>query len=512
MKGYLRVLPVCSVLVIAGIVAWAAPSIDASAGVIVRSATEQPVHQKSRGATHKVRSERLHRTHRRVHYRSPSRGKSIRRRLARARAGRYMYASSALSAVMLSGDRGAMSTLTPSASSLSVREQSATAYEGLSRQTVESTINESDPSVVDVPAGGPPQLAEGQKATGYVSDYGMSVELGGSSGSVGTAGGVKHAVVESVSPLALETGDGKFTPLNLGLREVAGGFQPTLGLAPARLPQHASEGAKLLDTEVSLTPVTEQGTPLEGDGVIDNSTVFYGNTEDAVAATQDLSMFAKPTTAGFEFFSALLSERSPENLYFKVGLPKGATLEESRANEVRVVSAGETLAIIAAPSAQDAEGLPVPVSMSVSSSDTIKVNVSRKTGQYGYPLIVDPEVIDRTFLPYLNPAWVPNHFPGGLFEITEFPGTVEMYPTGAINANEWSAYQYETQGKSKIFEFEAETEERDYITETETLLEVYAPGEKQENWGLLANNSETSRFSAAICAIKTTKCEAFAGR
>jgi hypothetical protein len=427
-----------------------------------------------------------------------------------ARRARPSVSTGAVSAAqVLSGGNGLQEgTQPPSVSPPSVREQSGKAYEGLTAGAAESTLQELDPTVVDAAAGGPPSLAEGQKAIGYPSDYSMSVEIAG--GGSGT-GGVKHALVEGVTPMALETGEGKHTPLDLSLHETPGGFQPAFGLAPARLPRHVGEGAELLDTEVSLIPVTEQGAALEGGGAIDHAGVFYGDTEDASGGTHDLSMLAKPTTAGFEFFSVLFSELSPENLYFKVGLPQGATLEQARAGEVRVESSGQTLAIIGAPSAHDVEGTPVPVSMSIVSTNTIKINVPRKTGRFGYPVIVDPEVIDGTFLPYLNPAWTPNWSTGGLFEVSEFPETVEMHPTGIIHSNEFVEYQYQTQGKSKIFKFEAETLERDYLTETETLLEAYSPGGANENWGLLADNDETTRFPAAICAVKTTKCEASQG-
>ncbi len=360
---------------------------------------------------------------------------------------------------------------------------------------------------MDVAAGGPPALAEGQEAIGYPSDYAMSVELGGEGG----AGGVRHALLESDVPMALETGNGVYTPLDLGLREAGGGFEPSFGLAPVRLPRHVGEGAESLDTDVSLIPVTEQGSTLEGGGVIDHAGVFYGGTEDAAAGAQDLSVFAKPTVGGFEFFSVLFSERSPENLYFKVGVPQGAVLEEVRPTEVRVESSGQMLARIGAPDAHDAEGTRVPISVNIVSNDTIKISVPRKTGQFDYPLTVDPELIDGTFLPYLNPAWKAKSSHEGVFRVSEFPNEVLMSVFGTIHPSEWVAYQYQTQGKSKVYELEAETLERDYFTETETLLEAYASTGTQENWGVLADNDETSKFAAVICASKEKPCSPSGG-
>ena len=513
MGASLRLLLACVVSCSAGLLVWmsiVAPSVGASRASVSKAGNVKH----GRGM---LRGHRVH-SHKR---RSARKGQSVRRHVSSRRpavvSGSKRVRSSASkqaapgAQVLSAGSASQEISQSLAVSPPSVREQSGKAYEGLSAQAAESTLQELDPAVVDVPAGGPPPLAEGQKAAGYPNDYTMSVELAGDSGEVGSTGGVRHALVESVTPLALETGEGKHTPIDLALHEVAGGFQPVFGLSPVHLPRHVGEGAELSDTEVSLTPVTEEGFALEGDGVIDNAGVFYGDTEDAVDGAQDIGMLAKPTTAGFELFSVLFSERSPENLYFRVGLPQGATLEQATSGEVRVQSAGQTLAIIGAPNAHDAEGTAVPITMSVASTDTIKIDVPRKPGQFGYPLVIDPELIDGTFFPYLNPAWKAKWYSGGLFEVSEFPESIEMRPTGAIHSNEWVGYQYQTQGKSKIFEFEAETLERDYSTETETLLEAYSPGNTQENWGLLANNNDTSKFPAAICAVKATKCEASQG-
>ncbi len=369
-------------------------------------------------------------------------------------------------------------------------------------------MQETYPHMVDVPAGGPPALASGQKATGFPSDYSMSVDVGEG----------RHALVESITPIALETEDGGHTPLDLGLHEAGGGFQPMAGLAHVFLPKDVSEGASLVDRGVSLTPVTEQGTPLGGQGAADHAGVFYGVAASPQAGIQDLGMLAKPTTEGFEWYSTLFSARSPEHLFFKVGLPEGATLEQGESREVRVMREGQAIAIVSAFTAQDAEGTPVPVTMSLASADTIELTVARKPGQFRYPLVVDPTMDDTTFLAYLSPAWIPcasglakcpEGFAGSKFGLGEFGGGYEAIVQGeglAPKNGEWGDYQYETQGNSKIYELETETLERDYFTESETLLEAFA-GSKQENWGLLANNVETSRFGAAICAIKTTTCE-----
>ena len=88
---------------------------------------------------------------------------------------------------------------------------------------------------------------------------------------------------------------------------------------------------------LSLTPVDEDGHPLSGsEGQIDGASVFYGGT------ATDMDSAARPTPFGFEVDSLLRSPRSPRTLYFRVGLPSGATLQQPRRDPgaVQVIDAG----------------------------------------------------------------------------------------------------------------------------------------------------------------------------
>jgi YD repeat-containing protein len=494
MSRSLRLLVVCAascVAASAGYVGIAEPSLGAKAP------TPRAAVAKHTRRTHRKPARPAHRgVRRRRHRHASPRGVQTRPKPARKAS---LSPTLAPGAQLLSGNQAspAGSAGTSSPSNVTAREQSATAYENLSSQAAEAIMQETYPAVVDNADGGPPPLAEGQKATGFPSDFAMSVDLGG-----GT-----HALVESEAPLALETEEGKHTPLDLSLHEVEGGFAPMFGLAPVRLPLQASEGAILTDTGVSLTPVTEQGAALGGgNGVRDHASVFYGNTENAAAGAQDLSMLAKPTTYGFEIFSTLFSARSPEHLYFKVGLPEGATLEQGRSGEVRVMKAGRAVSTVAAFSARDAEGTAVPVTTTIASGDMIELTVARKPGQYRYPLVVDPTMTDSTLLTYQNAAWVPASSSPSKYNDGEWGGVIELFPLGTYPGGEFVAWEYETQGKSKLYEFEAESGEVDLYSETETLLEAWAPSGTRQNWGLLTNNYNGEKGVTAICSIETTSC------
>jgi hypothetical protein len=119
--------------------------------------------------------------------------------------------------------------------------------------------------------------------------------------------------------------------------------------------------------------------------------VFYGDSENVNAGIVDLDTIVKPSTFGLMMETSLRSQRSPSRLFFKVGLPEGASLTQDTAvsGSVSVVDAGRILAVIYAPIAHDAEGTVVPVGMVVE-GDMLVLTVDHPAGAYSYPITVDP--------------------------------------------------------------------------------------------------------------------------
>src|SRR6185437_1973834 len=238
------------------------------------------------------------------------------------------------------------------------RERSETAYQALDSRASESLTNSIDPSLIDEPAGGPPRLI-GARIVGFPSDHAMTVDNGG-----------RREVRETLEPIATETTPRHRVPIDLGISEVGGSFQPEKALAPVRIPKHLGEGPALSDAGVSLTPV-------DGTGVLDGASVFYGNTENAHSGVLDVDTILKPSTFGLMLETSLRSQRSPSELFFKVGLPEGASLaQDGVSGSVRVLDAGRPIAVIFAPSAHDALGTSVPLSMIVK-GDTLVLTVER---------------------------------------------------------------------------------------------------------------------------------------
>ncbi len=388
-----------------------------------------------------------------------------------------------LTGAPLVGDQQAAAWSNPEA--VSARGRSRTEFEQIGPAAAEKLAGEAFPGLVNTPGGGPPKLPAGISATGFPTDSAMAVDLPDG----------KHGVIESTVPIARETSPGHRVALDLTPRESGGGFAPETGLVSVHIPKHIAGGASLAESGVSLTPVDQHGTPLEGaEGVIDGAAVFYGDTEDPSGGVRDLDTLIKPETAGFSEETLLRSEESPSTLYYRVGLPEGASLvrEAHGPNVVRVVNAGQTIAVISAPSAQDAEGVSVPLGMAVD-GDTIVLSVLRGNGEYRYPIEVDPNEYD-TAVPIhweMNTNW---HFHG------ESPGKFESYPSGEgvvmtqrgnYASGEHDELQYEAHGESSVMYIEEESSTGvSSVSGAITKLE-FAHGSTIENWRTLGNAGES---------------------
>ena len=386
---------------------------------------------------------------------------------------------------------------------VAAREASASAYEGFSATAAESVANEAFKSLIDVPAGGPPSLPTGERIGGFPSDYAMQVQGGGG-----------RLVLESLQPVAIEVSSGQRTPIDLSLGQAGGAFGPRTALAPVRIPRHLDEAPALQDSGVSLTPVDEQGSPLNGaEGVIDGTSVFYGDSEDAQVGVKDMDTIVKPWTFGLMLETVLRSQRSPEKLFFRVGMPESATLTSGGEGpgSAQVVDAGQTIAVISTPGAHDAEGTPVPVSMVVS-GDTLVLTVAARPGGYRYPVVVDPRV-GSLWDQQLNKSgshptnW---HFKseGSGFtgsENSEGKGWTEQSATNHAEHG-FGAMEYTTQGLSHIWDFASETSQFDKAgSHVETRVELLAKGGVEREQTLAPEFNETGKWNSALeCLMKET--------
>ncbi len=352
---------------------------------------------------------------------------------------------------------------------VAVREASRTRFEALDPEQAGKLDGEEFPQVVSVP-GGPSRLPVGERIVTYASSTAARLELSGGGG----------GVLESLSPIAIETSPGRRVPIDLSLSEAGGQFQPARGLVGVRIPTSLSDGVSLLERGVSLTPVNVQGQSLAGSGSIIGASVVYANT------LTDTDTLVKPTTDGFDLDAMLHSVRSPEQLYFRVGMPAGAELVGDGQGGARVVVEGQTIVSILPPAAQDAAGSPVPVSISVS-GDLLILNVDHLSGSYQYPVEVDPSIIDSQLVKVgaKRANWEfsseGSKF-GDTYAVCKGPGEqyLETCATGEYKVGEFAQWKYQTRGNSKIFEFKGETEAENTSAKIESRIELQDNGTTEE--------------------------------
>jgi sugar lactone lactonase YvrE len=373
------------------------------------------------------------------------------------------------------------------------REESLTRYAHLDASQAAGLARKTFPVLVGEPAGGPPRLKAGQRLIGFTNADVARLSLPGH----------ERGVVESSAPMARETSRGHFAPINLALKRTRRGYMPVLPGVAVQLPKRVGNGVKAPATRVSLTPVDARGGSVGGaEGIVDGASVIYPNTQTATDTV------AKPTSTGFEVSSILRSVDSPRELYYRVGMPSGARLVQHRGGPVRVVEDGTAIAMVFPPSARDAAGTQVPVSMSAKGS-TLVVRIGGGPKEYQRPIEVDPELAtteDRSLTggvwpvtPYKGGTnWLPIHSSAFHTEGEEHSTYTKHYscgtetywceqswyiePIAAYNASEYAGLQYETQGESKLYRLEAWIDGNDDPSETHTVIEFLThEGKEQTN-------------------------------
>jgi RHS repeat-associated protein len=294
---------------------------------------------------------------------------------------------------LLGNDQAAAQLAADRANPLAVaqREASRTSFERLSAAQARVLAAHTFPSVIDQRDGGPPSLQAGSRIKGFAASNVAELELPHG----------KHGVLESLQPMAVETAPGRHAPIDLALTQAGNGFVPARPAVRVRIPKRLDEGVRLSHAGVSLTPVSSRGVPLNGaDGEVDGAAVLYANTQT------DADTLVKPTTMGFEEDTLLRSVDSPSTYYFRVAMPAGAHLVDSRRGSwvTEVVENGSVLAVVRPPAANDATGARVPASMRVS-GDMLVVTVAGRAAAYQYPIALDPEVIDTEMETSLFHTW-----------------------------------------------------------------------------------------------------------
>lgn len=392
------------------------------------------------------------------------------------------------------------------------RRAARISFAGLSPAGAAGEARSAFPSLIEHPASGL-ALGSGEHVKSYLTTHAAEVSLPGG-----------KAVIESSIPIASKTAHGSPVPFDLRLEPAGGHFSPVRSSVPVDVPRKLADGVSLPAVGVSLTPINGRGGALaSSEGAIDGATVLYDGAGSG-ADSRDLATVAKATPLGVELTSMLFSERSPGRLYFRVGMPSGAHLRRTSGGAVQIISGKHPLATIEPVSAQDAEGLNVPVSMQVR-GNVLALDVNR-SGDHLYPIAVDPEINDSQLAKTTwnkRSNWEFYTSSAAHFEKKEvYEGIgVEHLETRGISAytpTEWAYWGYQTQGISHIYEIKTETSAHNVGAKIESFLEFEEPGEGpqphpgvMETKKVLSTESEgTAEYehkASTLCAANASKVE-----
>jgi RHS repeat-associated protein len=349
---------------------------------------------------------------------------------------------------------------------LATRSASRHAFSNLKATAAARLARQAFPNVLAVDSPSDSAMLEpGQRVTRYLSPNAASLDLGHG----------KHGVLESIAPIATRTLGGRTVPLDLRLRRASGGFEPSVAASRVLLHDDAAQGATLADTGLSIAPVQSDAGSA---GVLDGGGVLYANTQT------DADTLLKPAAQGVAVDGVLRSAASPEQLQFVVSGPGRVRLSQRRSGPVSVSLDGDDVATVLPPSAQDAAGTDVPVTMRVS-GNRLLLDIAHRSGDFQYPIEVDPVVEDTLVFAYGN--WFPGTNNEGAFHL--FSGSFLFdWSVGTYSAGQWGAWAYTTQGVSKIETATVEASSENGLSDIENRLLIANSAKVVEAQEVLPSN------------------------
>jgi streptogramin lyase len=187
-------------------------------------------------------------------------------------------------------------------------------------------------------------------------------------------------LVESSVPLRTEDDEGHKAPVDLNLEYSEGELQPANPIVSAGIPTQLGEGISLGNgaVKISFPEADADRTPSTMEGEV----AFYPNVEE------DSDLVVAPTPGGIETMTQLRTPQAPRTQTVHVDLPSGASMKGTEAGGVEASLNGRTLLSVAPPSAVDAAGNPVPMTLAVKGED-VEVTISPSPDS-SYPILADP--------------------------------------------------------------------------------------------------------------------------
>lgn len=215
----------------------------------------------------------------------------------------------------------------------------------------------------------------------YLSGVTVEETLGPSVAVVNDEG--DGSLMEAGIPIRAEDPEGDMRKVDLDLEATGEGFEPDNPLTALRIPDTPAEPIEMGEDGLAVSAVGAD--PAADPRLVGTKDVLFPDVE------MDTDLLVAPTAAGVELFDQLRSPASPEALHFHLDLPEGANLIANGAGGAEVILKGEIVAYVEPPTAVDAQGTRVPVSLSAS-GQTLTLQVPHRNGDFAYPILVDPAI------------------------------------------------------------------------------------------------------------------------
>ncbi len=220
----------------------------------------------------------------------------------------------------------------------------------------------------------------------FLSDHSAVIAAGNQPGQAGVAiGGLGDqydgaTVISSTVPLRTENASGEVEAVDLGLEQSEGEIQPSNPLVEVGIPQELGEGIEIpgVGIQIDLAGAPEERSP----STVEQSVAVYPNV------SQDTDLAVAPMPTGLETMTALRSPDAPTTQTLHLDLPQGASLKAGENGGAVVLKGEETLMSVLPPTAIDAAGAPVPVTLEVS-GDSLSIHASPEPSA-SFPIMVDP--------------------------------------------------------------------------------------------------------------------------
>jgi sugar lactone lactonase YvrE len=289
----------------------------------------------------------------------------------------------------------------------------------------------------------------------FVSDNAAVMKLtpgeAGGEPADGGGGNARRVLVESTAPLRVEDESGQSAPVDLSLEKADGELRPSNPIVATSLPTELQEGVELGEGKVTIG--FPEAAPERVPSIVDEDSAFYPSVQ------KDTDLLVTPSPTGVETLTDLRTPEAPRTEIQTLKLEEGVVLKATAEGGAEAEVNGRTVLKVAPPTATDAAGDNVPVTLSVA-GDAVELTVSPPENA-AYPILVDPiyQSYNWTWEHSSFAGWSPVDLaPGYMALTTAFPSELwaldltSGFPGGATPTTgaEWhyTVPRYNTEGNN----------------------------------------------------------------